>query len=55
MEVYSIHQSFLSAFPQSRKAPISCAMSLCLSACISAAPLGRNSVKFGIGTFYEYL
>lgn len=34
---------------------ISCVMSVCLFACISAVLTGRISVKFNTGNFYENL
>jgi len=30
-------------------------LSVCLSACTSATPIGRNFMKFDIGYFYENL
>jgi hypothetical protein len=37
------------------KAPVSFVISVCPSACISAATTGRISLKFNIGNFYENL
>jgi hypothetical protein len=43
------------ALSQSRKVPISFAMSVRLPTCISKAPTGRIFAKFDIGHFYENL
>ena len=40
---------------KSREAPINFVVYVCLSACITAANIGRISVKFGIGDFHEKL
>jgi hypothetical protein len=44
----------LGAFTESQ-ASISFVMSVCLSGCISATPIGHISMKFGTGEFYENL
>jgi len=45
----------LASFAQPWKAPISLAMSVRPSACISAAPTGQISVQFDMGYFSENL
>jgi hypothetical protein len=53
-KIHILHQfTFLGAFAQSHKVPITFIMSVCLSTCIGAAPTWLISVIFNITYFYE--
>jgi hypothetical protein len=49
----AVRAFFLRAFALSRKAHIIFVVSVPLSGCISAAPIGRIFVKFNMGDFWE--